>query len=155
MHCQSLSPLLPMIRQTLDQQHHQTSVWVGQVDSMWVADTVHHSLMSNNTPTTFSEACSTPLASSQILYDDVLAHTLDVFRGKFDYFRTNISAMEELFEASFSTVADSGRPLSKCGKCQHYMKFIASRPQRLYCNHCEVTYSLPLLGNIKLYKVCT
>ena len=61
--------------------------------------------------------------------------------------------MDELFEASFSSVAESGRVLSKCGKCSRYMKFIASRPQRLYCMHCEVTYSLPLQGSIKLYKV--
>ena len=89
----------------------------------------------------------------QANYDQVLEPTLDIFRRKFEYFSSHISAMDELFEASFSTVADSGRLLSKCGKCSHYMKFIASRPQRLYCMTCEVTYSLPLLGGIKLYKV--
>ena len=89
----------------------------------------------------------------QIDYDSVLDHTLDIFRQKFDYFCTNIGEMDELFEASFSSVAESGRPLSKCGLCRRYMKYIASRPQRLYCMNCNMTYSLPLLGSIKLYKV--
>ena len=43
----------------------------------------------------------------------MLTHTLDVFRRKFDYFRTNIGEMDELFEASFSSVADSGKFLSR------------------------------------------
>lgn len=40
-------------------------------------------------------------------------HTLDIFRKKFDYFQSNISEMDELFEASFSSVADSGKFLSR------------------------------------------
>ena len=43
----------------------------------------------------------------------MLTHTLDIFRRKFDYFRTNIGEMDELFEASFSSVADSGKFLSR------------------------------------------
>ena len=61
--------------------------------------------------------------------------------------------MDELFEASFSSVADSGKVLSKCGLCRRYMKYISSRPQRLYCMNCDQTYSLPQVGSIKLYKV--
>ena len=61
--------------------------------------------------------------------------------------------MDELFEASFSSVADTGRLFSKCGLCRRYMKYISSRPQRLYCMNCDQTYSLPQVGNIKLYKV--
>ena len=78
---------------------------------------------------------------------------MDIFRRKFDYFSHNVSAMDELFEASFSSIAESGRFFSKCGNCSRYMKYIASRPQRLYCMQCEKTYSLPLKGTIKLYKV--
>lgn len=89
----------------------------------------------------------------QAQYDQVVEPILDIFTRKFEYFASHLSTMEELFEASFSSVAESGRLFSKCGKCSHYMKFIASRPQRLYCMHCEVTYSLPLQGSIKLYKV--
>ena len=34
------------------------------------------------------------------------------------------------------------------------MTYIPSKPQRLYCKHCDETYSLPQNGSIKLYKVC-
>ena len=27
----------------------------------------------------------------------------------------------------------AGKPLSKCGKCKRYMKYISARPQRMYC----------------------
>lgn len=47
----------------------------------------------------------------------------------------------------------AGKPLSKCGKCRRYMKFIAARPSRLYCPVCEDIYNLPQGGSIKLYKV--
>jgi hypothetical protein len=33
-----------------------------------------------------------------------------------------------------------------------YMKYIALKPNRLHCKTCDETYSLPLNGNIKLYK---
>lgn len=35
---------------------------------------------------------------------------------------------------------------------QRYMRFIPLKPQRLYCQNCEETYSLPQNGTIKLYK---
>jgi len=37
----------------------------------------------------------------------------------------------------------SGKPLSKCGKCKRYMKYIAQRPSRLYCPSCEEVYGVP------------
>lgn len=86
-------------------------------------------------------------------YDQVLQHTVDVFYQKFEYFKNHVEEMDELFEASFSSVAESGRLFSKCGLCRHYMKYIASRPQRLYCMKCNQTYSLPQAGTIKVYKV--
>lgn len=46
-------------------------------------------------------------------YDSVLQHTLTVFRLKFQYFVTNIVAMDELFEASFSPLSESGKPQSR------------------------------------------
>lgn len=85
-------------------------------------------------------------------YGRVLQHTLDIFRAKFEFFRSHIEELDELFEASFSSVAETGRPLSRCGKCQRYLKFIAARPQRMYCPHCNQTYSLPQGGSVKLYK---
>ena len=35
------------------------------------------------------------------------------------------------------------------------MTYIPSKPQRLYCRHCDDTYSLPQGGSIKLYKVAS
>lgn len=60
--------------------------------------------------------------------------------------------MDSLFEASFSPLAATGKPLSKCGKCKRYMRYIQLRPQRLYCPTCAETYNLPQNGTIKLYK---
>lgn len=42
--------------------------------------------------------------------------------------------------------------VSRCGKCCRYLKYIAAKPQRMYCSHCNETYSLPQGGSIKLYK---
>lgn len=61
-----------------------------------------------------------------------------------------IDHMDALFEAQFSPLAESGRALSKCGKCLRYMKFISSQPQRLYCGICEEVYYLPQKGTIKV-----
>lgn len=66
----------------------------------------------------------------------------------FDPFQ--IENMDALFEAQFSPLADSGRALSKCGKCLRYMKYISSQPSRLYCGTCEEVYYLPQNGTIKV-----
>jgi len=58
--------------------------------------------------------------------------------------------MDALFEAQFSTLTDSGRILSKCGKCLRYMKFISTQSPRLYCGTCEEVYYLPQEGIIKV-----
>ncbi|KAK1293901.1 hypothetical protein QJS10_CPA16g00506 [Acorus calamus] len=60
--------------------------------------------------------------------------------------------MDTLFEAQFSPLAESGSLLSKCGKCTRYMKYISSRPSRLFCVNCEEVYNLPQNGTVKLYK---
>ncbi|GAU31076.1 hypothetical protein TSUD_322130 [Trifolium subterraneum] len=66
-----------------------------------------------------------------------------------------IEAMDALFEAQFSALVDSGRIMSKCGKCLRYMKYISAQPPRLYCGTCEEVYDLPQKGTIKLYKELT
>jgi len=71
------------------------------------------------------------------------------------YFVGNIQEMDSLFEVTFSKLEDTGKYLSKCGKCRRYMKFVPLRPQRLFCPTCNVTYSLPQNGTIKLYKELT
>lgn len=39
--------------------------------------------------------------------------------------------------------AATGKPLSKCGKCKRFMKYIHLKPQRLHCPTCNETYALP------------
>lgn len=58
--------------------------------------------------------------------------------------------MDALFEAQLSPLADTGRLLSKCGKCGRYMKYIPNQPSRLYCGTCEEVYFLPQNGTIKV-----
>ncbi|KIY99766.1 topoisomerase (DNA) III beta, partial [Monoraphidium neglectum] len=95
------------------------------------------------------------VAQGQAKREAVVAHTLEQFRAKFAFFVAHISRMDALFEASFSPLSSSGRPMSKCGKCRRYMKFIGARPQRLYCPTCEDVYALPQGGQIKQYKGLT
>ena len=92
------------------------------------------------------------IAQGKQNFNSVLNHTLQVFKLKFLYFVKSIEGMDQLFEASFSTLAESGRPFSKCGKCQRFMKYVQQKPSRLYCNHCEETLGLPQNGNIKLHQ---
>lgn len=58
--------------------------------------------------------------------------------------------MDSLFEASFTTVASAGKPFSKCGKCNRYMKYIDMRPMRLYCPTCEVIYLF--INSINIFR---
>lgn len=46
-------------------------------------------------------------------FQDVKQHTLDIFHSKFRYFVDCISAMDELFEVTFSSLANSGKPISR------------------------------------------
>lgn len=66
------------------------------------------------------------------------------------FYLAQIEHMDALFEAQFSTLTDSGRILSKCGKCLSYMKYIFTQPSRLYCGTCEEVYYLPQKGTIKV-----
>ncbi|KAI8341296.1 DNA topoisomerase [Chlamydoabsidia padenii] len=95
------------------------------------------------------------IASGKAGHKEVLEYFLRLFEQKFAYFVNHIAAMDELFEATFSPLAATGRPLSKCGKCKRYMKYIALKPNRLHCSTCDETYSLPLNGSIKLYRELT
>ncbi|XP_016287993.2 DNA topoisomerase 3-beta-1 isoform X3 [Monodelphis domestica] len=85
-------------------------------------------------------------------YHQVLEHTLNIFKRKFHYFVDSIAGMDELMEVSFSPLAATGKPLSRCGKCHRFMKYIQAKPSRLHCSHCDETYTLPQNGTIKLYK---
>lgn len=85
-------------------------------------------------------------------FHSVLSHTVEIFKQKFLYFVTNIEGMDQLFEVTFSSLADSGKPQSRCGKCRRYLKYIQTKPSRLHCSHCDETYSVPQNGNIRIYK---
>ncbi|KAE8634723.1 hypothetical protein XENTR_v10002414 [Xenopus tropicalis] len=92
------------------------------------------------------------IAQGKANFQQVLDHTLDIFKRKFHYFVDSIAGMDELMEVSFSPLAATGKPLSRCGKCHRFMKYIQAKPSRLHCSHCDETYSLPQNGTIKLYK---
>ncbi|KAI4569052.1 hypothetical protein MJG53_014670 [Ovis ammon polii x Ovis aries] len=92
------------------------------------------------------------IAQGRADFRQVLGHTLDVFKRKFHYFVDSIAGMDELMEVSFSPLAATGKPLSRCGKCHRFMKYIQAKPSRLHCSHCDETYTLPQNGTIKLYK---
>ena len=77
------------------------------------------------------------IAHGKASMDSVLKHTLEVFKLKFLYFVKNITGMDQLFEVSFSSLAESGRPFSRCGKCRRFMKLVEAKPKRLFCEICN------------------
>ncbi|CAI5495264.1 unnamed protein product [Closterium sp. Naga37s-1] len=66
-----------------------------------------------------------------------------------------IARMDSLFEAHFSPLAASGKPMGRCGKCGRFMPFVPLKPTRLLCPTCEDIFNLPQNGAIKLYKELT
>ncbi|KAJ4460313.1 putative DNA topoisomerase 3-beta-1 [Paratrimastix pyriformis] len=92
------------------------------------------------------------IATGRAGKEAVLAHSLSCFKAKFDYFAQCIGLMDTLFESTFTTLAQSGKPLSRCGKCHRYMNLISTRPARLFCPTCDESYNMPGEGTIKLYK---
>ncbi|XP_078467958.1 DNA topoisomerase 3-beta-1 isoform X1 [Lampetra planeri] len=92
------------------------------------------------------------IAMGKADFQAVLQHALSIFQRKFHYFVDHIAGMDELMEVSFSPLAATGRPHSRCGKCRRFMKYIQAKPSRLHCSHCDDTYSLPHGGALKLYK---
>ena len=48
-------------------------------------------------------------------FQTILKTTIEEFRNKFLYFVEHIPAMDELFEVSFSSLAESGKPISRYG----------------------------------------
>ncbi|XP_047005827.1 DNA topoisomerase 3-beta-1 isoform X2 [Ictalurus punctatus] len=65
------------------------------------------------------------IALGKANFHQVLQHTLDIFKRKFHYFVDFIAGMDELMEVSFSPIAATGKPFSRCGKCH--------RPSRAVC----------------------
>ncbi|RNC47387.1 DNA topoisomerase 3-beta-1 [Trypanosoma cruzi] len=94
----------------------------------------------------------TCIAEGRASLDEVLSYSLDLFFGKFRFFKQNIERFDALMGASFSSLSASGKPITRCGNCMRYLKHLEARPQRLYCAYCEVTYELPQGGTIKQYS---
>lgn len=94
------------------------------------------------------------VAKGQAPYEGVVAHILAQMFDKFNYFTTNIAAMDALFEASFSHTTTESTPYSKCGRCSRYLKLVGAtgRIQRLYCPTEEVVYELPIGGVFKQHN---
>lgn len=93
----------------------------------------------------------THIAEGRAQLSDVLAYSLDLFFAKFKFFKEHIDVYDALMGASFSAISATGKPISRCGNCMRYLKHIDTRPQRLYCPYCEVTFALPQGGSIKQY----
>jgi DNA topoisomerase-3 len=92
------------------------------------------------------------IALGQATYESVLQGSLQTFLEKYDHFVSSISKIDELFEASFSSLGDvqvNTRLKPKCGKCERFMKYIDAKPHRLYCVNCEEVYSMPKDGSLK------
>lgn len=92
------------------------------------------------------------IANGKADYRAVLRHSIDIFERKFDYFMKHIDNMDQLFECSFTKLSETGKPMTRCGKCRRYMKYIDARPYRLHCSTCEETYNLPQDGFVKLFQ---
>nr|VZI46928.1 unnamed protein product [Spirometra erinaceieuropaei] len=92
------------------------------------------------------------IATGNANFRDVLQFVLAIFSAKFRFFVEHISFMDQLFEVSFSSLADCGKPLSRCGKCRRYLKLADSKPQRLHCPACNDTYTIPQNGSVRPYK---
>lgn len=98
------------------------------------------------------EKMLTLIATGTADFNAILRHALEIFKLKFLYFVQNIPNMDGLFEVSFSSLAESGKSHSRCGKCRRYMKYIQTKPARLHCRYCDDTYSLPQGGTVHVYR---
>ncbi|KAK2705952.1 hypothetical protein QYM36_016090 [Artemia franciscana] len=94
----------------------------------------------------------TLIAKGKAQFEDVLHHTLEIFRLKFLYFVKNIFSMDQLFEDTFTSLSEAGKNFSRCGKCRRFMKLVGGKVARLHCSRCDDTYSLPQNGSFKLYS---
>lgn len=92
------------------------------------------------------------IAAGTADFHQVLTSAIEEFVRKFDNYTKNINLMDELFEVSFSSLADSGKPLSRCGKCRRYLKLISAKPVRLYCPNCHETLTVPHNGALRIHK---
>ncbi|KAL8452220.1 hypothetical protein Emed_001527 [Eimeria media] len=89
------------------------------------------------------------IAKGKASREAVVVHSLKIFKAKFAYFTEKVDRMDALFDVTFTALAATGSPLSRCGRCNRYMHFIPRRPSRLHCRTCDVTLAVPQTGTIK------
>ncbi len=69
------------------------------------------------------------IASGESRFELVVDHFVEIYRRKFLFFTSMIGSLDQLFEASFTTLAESGRPHTRfkndCFYCEKYCFFIA------------------------------
>jgi DNA topoisomerase-3 len=53
------------------------------------------------------------IARGESTLGPVVDHALDIFKAKFLYFVKNINEMDDLFEVSYSKMAEAGKPFSR------------------------------------------
>lgn len=53
------------------------------------------------------------IAKGKVDFKIVLEKNIDLFRRKFLYFMENINKMDELFEKSFTSLVETGKPFSR------------------------------------------
>ena len=85
-------------------------------------------------------------------YDDVCEFSLDIFKRKFEYFRKNMSKMEELFSSKFETVADVGKKMSRCVCVLGENTDMCMCVYTCTCVSCRPCSSLLSLGNSQRIK---
>ena len=89
------------------------------------------------------------IAKGEANKEEVVDQALSNFIAKFEYFRDNITKMEELFSTSFATIEAAGQVFTRCGFTKRFLNFIKGPPARLYNKFTETVYSLPQGGAYK------
>ena len=54
----------------------------------------------------------------------MLFYFIDTYKRKFKFFEESILLMDELFEVNFTLLSKTGKNLSRCGKCNRYLKYV-------------------------------
>jgi len=89
------------------------------------------------------------IAKGEANKETVISKAIQFFSNKYNFFTNNISKMDLLFGASFTQLADVGKPFTRCGFTRRYLNYIVGPPARLYNKYTETVYPLPIGGSVK------
>uniref|UniRef100_A0A8C7LLX3 DNA topoisomerase n=1 Tax=Oncorhynchus mykiss TaxID=8022 RepID=A0A8C7LLX3_ONCMY len=90
------------------------------------------------------------IAQGKANYQQVLQHTLDIFKRKFHYFFDTIATFDLTCTVQWNQLSQKCKLCPSCTLM--FDCFSQAKPSRLHCAGCDETYSLPQNGAIKLYK---